>query len=179
LIYWSPSIEAFLELWTARAKALQGEDARFGNSWSPLVESKPARREVADAELRSFFDQLPPGAVVHDLRAATPGTEVPFERLATLARGGGVRRRGLMLGFTKPPRPVAVEPQAVSTYLSEDLMEEERALLRSLPSGTLVIHERDLPPGGRLDMSSFPGQDESWRPPFHLVYPKKRWWRFW
>lgn len=179
LIYWADSIAQFLELWLERARGLRGPHPDF-DVWAPTTTSEPATPAGADDELRTFGATLPRGAIVHDLRGAAPGTEVPFDRLTLLVRGGTVERRGLLFGFCTPPAPVEVEPVPISLYLEEELSDEERSLLRSLPKHSLVLHERDLPPGGRIDMSSFPERDVSWRPPFHIVYaPRKPWWKVW
>jgi hypothetical protein len=189
LVYWSPSIEAFLELWLERARPIQGlERAQATQAekdlqdapWDPAHVSEPCTGAAAetDATLASFVESLPRGSVVHDLRRAAPGTEIPYERLETCVRGGSLHRRGLLLGFSPPPRPVFVEPLPVSAYAAEDLDDAERATLRALPTGALVLHQRDLPPGGKLDTGAYPDRNVGYRPPFHIIYPR-RGWRFW
>ena len=71
---------------------------------------------------------------------------------------------------------------AVSSGRTElmDLPASERALLEALPRGSMVLHDRDLPPGGRIDIGAYPDYALLWRPPFHIVEaPRKPWWRFW
>ncbi|MBA3545632.1 MAG: hypothetical protein H0T76_04045 [Nannocystis sp.] len=104
LVYWAASLEAFLELYLERAKR------SFDEPWQPYRESVEVDVQAEeDAELLGFARTLPGAAIVHDLRRAAPGTEVPLECLRALGPDGEVRRKGLLLGFvrdaTSPPAP--------------------------------------------------------------------------
>jgi len=171
MIYWAPSIETFLEIWIQKARAHREDPGAA--AWEPSRKSSLAKADMWDVDLQRFFDELPRGSVIHDLRSAAPGTEVPYARLELLVRGGRMRRSGLLLGFSPPPPPRAIEAYPISTYESEVLDERERAILRALPKGTLVLHERDIPPGGYLDTRAYEGHEMTRRPPFEIVFPKK------
>ncbi len=181
IVYWAESIADFLSLWIERTERILSDPTQDPFTvWDPTDEASPvdSSADVADDDLRSFLAELPKGALSYDLRSAR-GTELPDDCMRRLGAGGTMRRRGLLFAFTARPAPVPIPPMPLDAYPEAELSPAERAVLRALPRGTLVLHQRDLPPGGYFDTSDHPGRDSGYRPPFHVVFPKRPWWRVW
>lgn len=182
IIILATSITELLKEWLAKVKCFQDDGELF---FRPDIESsaidKASVRSSDDSELAAFLKELPSDVLIHDLRECQPRTEIPFERLEGLVDGGELRRHGLVFAFLPPRQPTFVAPLPVSHYLAQDLTEDERIILGTLPKGCMILHERDLPKGSKMDTSNaHPEQDISWKPPFHVLYPLPRpWWKFW
>jgi len=186
IVLHAQSITELLERWLDRIRNLSGPYLNAGELFfDPATESpaldKGRGSAGSDAALAAFLKELPEGTLVHDLRSASGGTEIPFDRLHELSLGSTFRRQDLVFAFLPPPAASFTKPVPVTDYLNGVLSEDERRLLTALPKGCLVIHDRDMAANSWMKIAgAYPDQDFSYKPPFHVLYPRRKsWWQFW
>jgi hypothetical protein len=180
VVYWADSIADLLEVVLAKARRRKSSDEGDDfDDWEPEARATEVTELDADPVLAKFARSLPAKSRVYDLRGAAAGTEIGYECLELLADGWRLRRDGLLFAFSRPQRANSMEPVPIRHYLDE-ASPDERAILLALPKGSLVLHEDELPPGGKMDTSAHPEWDVTRRPPFEVMLaPRRKWWRFW